>query len=79
VRPRDAFVVREMTNETNTKDVLTRAAHLAAEAGVELDEFMRAAWSAYVDARPGLRDEIATAKTVARLEQLRERGLIPSA
>lgn len=66
-----------MTNET--KDVLTRAAHQAAEAGVELDEFMRAAWSAYVDARPGLRARIEHSQTVARLAAMRERGLVGSA
>lgn len=59
--------------------LLTQAAHLATRAGVPLDEFMRAAWSAFVDSLPGLRQRIETEQLIAQLETLRARGAVGQA
>ncbi len=58
------------------QDALTHAAHVATRAGVTLDEFMRAAWSAFVDSRPGLRQRIETEQLISQLETLRARGAV---
>ncbi|MFO0578172.1 MAG: hypothetical protein U1A78_29550 [Polyangia bacterium] len=54
--------------------LLHRAGELAEKMGVELDAWMRAAWSAYVDARPGLREHIEDMQLMAQLTALRESG-----
>jgi hypothetical protein len=61
------------------KTHLRKAAALAAANGVSLDEFADAAWEAFLDAKPGLRDEIELRALAARLGELRERGLVGSA
>jgi hypothetical protein len=60
-------------------ELLTRAAKLSAKHGVEVDPFMRGAWSAYVDVRPGLRAYLEDQQLKAQLEQMRESGRIGSA
>jgi hypothetical protein len=59
--------------------LLSRAGKLAAAMGVELDAWMRAAWSAYVDARPGLREHLEDMQLIAQLTALRESGRIGQA
>lgn len=59
--------------------LLGRAGELAASMGLELDAWMRAAWSAYVDARPGLREHIQDMQLMAQLTELRESGRIGQA
>lgn len=59
--------------------LLGRAGELAAKMGVELDAWMRAAWSAYVDARPGLREHLEDMQLIAQLTALRESGRIGQA
>jgi hypothetical protein len=69
-------------DDTSWRDVvqlLRRAAQLAAERGAETELFMQAAWTACLDARPGLREEIADKELRAQLKKLRKRGLIASA
>jgi len=61
------------------KNLLRKAAAVAAESGVTLDVFADAAWQAFLDAKPGLREELETRMLAAQLSNLRERGLIPSA
>jgi hypothetical protein len=58
---------------------LEEAAATAAAAGVSLDEFMQRAWSAYVDARPGLREHLADAQLVHQIQELRAAGKVGSA
>jgi hypothetical protein len=60
-------------------ELLAHAARLAAAEGGELDEFMRAAWSAFVDARPGLREHFEQMRLAAEFEQLRQSGRMPMA
>lgn len=59
--------------------VLGRAGTLAASMGLELDAWMRAAWSAYVDARPGLREHIEDMQLIAQISELRQNGRIGQA
>jgi hypothetical protein len=56
--------------------LLEQAAQLAAANGVEGDAFKHAAWSAYLDARPGLRQELEDRQLRAQLRKLRKRGLV---
>lgn len=58
---------------------LEAAALEAALAGTSLDEFMQRAWSAYVDARPGLREHLADAQLVQQIQELRAAGKVGSA
>jgi len=51
--------------------LLRRAAELAAARGVESELFMQAAWSACLDARPGLREQIADKELRSQLRKLR--------
>jgi hypothetical protein len=55
---------------------LQAAAFAASASGVNLDEFMRQAWSAYVDARPGLREHIADSQLVQQIQELRSAGKV---
>jgi len=59
--------------------LLRRAAQLAAEQGGDTDLFMQAAWAACLDARPGLREELAEKELRAQLKKLRKRGLVAAA
>jgi hypothetical protein len=59
--------------------LLERAAQLAAANGINGDAFKRAAWNAYLDARPGLREELEDRQLRAQLRKLRKRGLVGSA
>jgi hypothetical protein len=59
--------------------LLRRAAELAAARGIESELFMQAAWSACLDARPGLREQIADKELRSQLKKLRKRGLVGAA
>lgn len=74
-----------MTDPTLTSDdaaddvvamraLLEGAASASLTADVSLDDFMRAAWLAYTDARPGMRDALEVAAMRTRLDELRARG-----
>ena len=57
-------------------DALTEAAAKASRSGLSLEAFMRAAWSAYVDGHPGMRQRLETEQLVAQLAELRQRGQV---
>ena len=59
--------------------LLEQAAQLAAANGIEGEGFKRAAWNAYLDARPGLREQLEDRQLRAQLRKLRRRGLVASA
>jgi len=59
--------------------LLGRAADLAASMGIELDVWMKNAWTAYVDARPGFRQQLEDMQLIAQLTALRQRGQIGQA
>jgi hypothetical protein len=56
--------------------VLARAADLSARQDVPQEEFMAAAWNAYLEARPGLREELEVRELKSQLKKLRKQGLI---
>jgi hypothetical protein len=56
--------------------LLARAAEHAAASGVDSDSFIRAAWAAFLDARPGLREELEEKELKSELRKLRKRGLV---
>jgi hypothetical protein len=66
-------------NPTTVTELLAQAAQLAAESGCDLESFMKSAWTSFVDSQPGLREQLELARTIAQLEELRERGLVGEA
>ncbi len=58
---------------------LRAAAAVAAELDVDLDAFMRSAWQAYMDARPGLQQHLEDLQLAARLEEMRQAGRVGEA
>lgn len=75
-----------MADQTNSKpwraevnELFARLAELCVENEVELDSFMGAAYSAYVDARPGLRDWLEEQQLRAQLDQVRQNGRMAEA
>jgi hypothetical protein len=59
--------------------LLTQAAALCVQNGVDLDAFMNGAWSAYLEARPGMRDQLEEAHLRNQLDELRQLGRLGSA
>jgi hypothetical protein len=70
--PPDAWL-QELTT------LLEQAAQLAAANGIEGEVFKRAAWNAYLDAKPGLRQQLEDKQLRAQLRKLRKQGLVGSA
>jgi hypothetical protein len=60
-------------------DLLAHAADLCVENGIDVDTFMKGAWSAYVEARPGLRDYIEELQLRNQLDELRKAGRVGEA
>ena len=65
--------------QVSLRDLLDHAAALSLVQEVALDDFMRTAWQAYMDARPGLREQLEDRKLTARLDELRARGAVGQA
>jgi hypothetical protein len=60
-------------------ELLAQAAALCVDQNVDLDAWMRGAWSAYMDARPGYREFLEDKQLREQLKQLREAGRIGQA
>ncbi len=58
---------------------LLEAARAAASVGTSLEDFMAEAWNAFMEARPGLREQLADLQLLAQLEELRGSGRIGEA
>jgi hypothetical protein len=58
---------------------LDEAAEAAVAAGVDLEPWMQAAWTAYVEHRPGLRQHLEDVQLAHQLDELRQRGQVPKA
>jgi hypothetical protein len=54
--------------------LLSRAAELCIAHGLDVDSFMKAAWSAYVESRPGMREELEEQQLREQLDELRKLG-----
>jgi hypothetical protein len=59
--------------------LLSQAAALCVEHGVDLDAYMSGAWAAYVEARPGMRDHLEEMQLREQLDELRTLGRLGSA
>jgi hypothetical protein len=59
--------------------LLTKAAALCAEHGVDLDTFIKGAWSAYVESRPGMREQLEETQLLDQLEEIRQAGRMAQA
>ena len=58
---------------------LAHAAELCVANDIDVDTFMKGAWSAYVEARPGLRDYIEELQLRNHLDELRKAGRVGEA
>jgi hypothetical protein len=65
--------------QSEVSELLARAAQLCVENDVEMDPFVRGAYSAYVEARPGMREYLEELQLKATLEQMRTQGRIAEA
>jgi hypothetical protein len=61
------------------EELLAQASELAARYGVDADAFMKGAWAAYIDARPGLREQLEEMQLKTQLDELRKQGRIGAA
>jgi len=59
--------------------LLTQAAALCVEHGVDLDNFMKGAWSAYVESRPGMREQLEEMELRDQLDEIRKLGRMAEA
>lgn len=55
-------------------DLLAQAAILCVAHGLDVDTFMKGAWSAYVEARPGFKDYIEELQLRNQLDEIRKLG-----
>ncbi len=70
----DSIAVQEfaVTNETNNQDWQQWLAQAAAACDVDPESFVRAAWGAYFEAHPEMREQLEELHLIAELEQLRK-------
>lgn len=59
--------------------LLHQAAALCVQHGVDVDAFMNGAWSAYVETRPGMRDQLEEMQLRNQLDELRKLGRLGTA
>lgn len=60
-------------------DLLAQAASLCVEHGLDVESFMRGAWSAYVESRPGMKEYLEEMQLRQQLDELRKGGRIGEA
>jgi len=60
-------------------DLLAHAATLCVEHGLDVESFMRGAWSAYVESRPGMKEYLEEMQLRQQLDELRKVGRIGEA
>jgi hypothetical protein len=68
--------VRRAPWQAEAAALLRQVAKMCVEHQVDVETFMRSAWATYVDARPGMREELETKELEAQLAALREAGKI---
>jgi hypothetical protein len=69
----------KQTWSSEVGDLLAQAAELCVENGLDVDTFMKGAWTAYVEARPGLRDYLEEMQLRNQLDELRKLGRVGEA
>ncbi|MBA3461582.1 MAG: hypothetical protein H0T46_16590 [Deltaproteobacteria bacterium] len=59
---------------TEVGDLLAEAAGLCVEHGLDVESFMKGAWSAYVESRPGMKEYLEELQLRQQLDELRKVG-----
>jgi len=54
--------------------LLAEAAILCVDHDIDIDTFMKGAWMAYVDARPGMREHLDEIQLIGQIAQARKQG-----
>lgn len=72
VKETEAGLVQPWHSEVG--DLLAQAAILCIAHGLDVDTFMKGAWSAYIEARPGLKDRLEEIKLRTQLDEIRKQG-----
>ena len=67
------------TESVSLRDHLQRAASVAADENLDLDAFMKQAWQAFMEARPGLREHLEDMQLIAQIDAMRKAGKIGAA
>ncbi len=70
---------KEKAWESAVGDLLSQAATLSVEHGLDVDTFLTGAWSAYLEARPGLREYLEDLRIRNQLDELRKQGRLGAA
>jgi hypothetical protein len=65
--------------DTEVGELLAQAANLCVEHDLDVETFMKGAWSAYVEARPGMREYLEEMALLNQLEELRKAGRLGQA
>jgi hypothetical protein len=64
---------------TEVSQLLSHAAELCVAHGLDVESFMSGAWSAYVESRPGMREQIEELQLREQLDELRKLGRLGAA
>lgn len=72
--PTEPFEPPRLPWDAEVGQLLAQAAALCVQHGADLDNFMKGAWSAYVEARPGMRDFLEEMQLRDQLEEIRKLG-----
>lgn len=75
----EAEPVVQASWHVTVSDLLAQAATICGEHDVDLEGFVRGAYSAYLDTRPGMREYLEDQQLRKQLELLRNTGLIAKA
>jgi hypothetical protein len=73
-RPSEPIEAPQSPWHAQVGHLLTQAAALCVDHDIDLDAFMKGAWSAYVETRPGMRDFLEEMHLRDQLEELRKAG-----
>jgi hypothetical protein len=72
--PSEAIELPRLPWQAEVGQLLAQAAQLCVQHGLDLDNYMSGAWAAYVEARPGLREQIEEMQLRDQLSELRKHG-----
>jgi hypothetical protein len=75
----DAVEAPRQPWQAEVGELLSAAAALCVEHDVDVDHFMRGAWSSYLEARPGMREHLEEMQLRDQLEEIRKAGRIGQA
>ena len=65
--------------QAEISQLLAKAAIMCVDLDIEIDTFMRGAWSAYVEARPGMRERLEELQLARHVAYMRHKGRLGAA